>query len=109
MYKLYKYSFIIVGTLPVKTSFEIVNKAGKMIFATLIIYFVGEPNLLYLLYWFFFLQLCVLKGCFQYNDAKPTDDTPYKPGQPGAEWSSDEIDIVRERVGKARFFLETNF
>ena len=34
MYKLYKYSFIIVGTLPVKTSFEIVNKAGKMIFAT---------------------------------------------------------------------------
>ena len=57
----------------------------------------------------FFLQLCVLKGCFQYNDAKPTDGTPYKPGQPGAEWSSDEIDIVREKVGKARFFLETNF
>ena len=57
----------------------------------------------------FFLQLCVLKGCFQYNDAKPTDETPYKPGQPGAEWSSDEIDIVREKVGKARFFLETNF
>ena len=53
----------------------------------------------------FFLQLCVLKGCFQYNDAKPTDETPYKPGQPGAEWSSDEIDIVREKVGKARFFL----
>ena len=55
----------------------------------------------------FFLQLCVLKGCFQYNDAKSTDDTPYKPGQPGAEWSSDEIDIVREKVGKARFFLKT--
>ena len=54
----------------------------------------------------FLLQLCVLKGCFQYNDAKPTDDTPYKPGQPGAEWSSDEIHIVREKVGKARFFLK---
>ena len=60
-------------------------------------------------YFNIFSSILCFKGCFQYNDAKPTDDTSYKPGQPGAQWSSDEIDIVREKVGKARFFLETNF
>ena len=40
-----------------------------------------------------------VKGNFlQYTNAKPTDSKPYEPGQPGANWNSDEINIVRQKV-----------